>query len=441
MKIDYLVKSKYLLSMKEGDDFLKEHYSVAVRDDTIVDVGPTEELYEKYEPDNIVDMCNHLIMPGMVNCHNHLPMIAYRGVMPSGLTFEQVLFEYMFPLEKQFSVNKDFVYLSTLWALQESINSGVTTVADMYYHSDIETRAFRELGVRGLVGQTLLSVGSTPDASNTDEVFASIEKIIKNNDELVQVAIAPHAPYTVNDKYLIKCLEFAKQNNLHLLMHVNETFEEVTRNSPASFYNFRQTKLSPIEYLESLGFLNHDKLSFAHCTYTLEKERDLLKKYNVGVAYNPVCNCLVGSDIANIVAMRKAGINVGIGTDGPMTNDSMDLISQLRVAMNLQQTKNVDSTALTEKDVVKMVTIDAAKSLHLDEIIGSIEKGKKADIIGIKVNNSRANNLVYGNPYSFLVKGCYPTDVNFVMINGKVKEIKEPNLDKINRYIKKIKEK
>ena len=221
-------------------------------------------------------------------------------------------------------------------------------------------------------------------------------------------------------------VELARKYDVPMLMHANETLDEVSMNSDiglGNFYYKRSKKnLEPIEYLEKIGFLSHSKITFAHCVYLTDKEIDLFAKYNIGVAYCGVCNCTIGNDVARIIELLGKNVPVGLGTDGPLTNDRIDIISQFRPLLSMLRSKYKTSTAISEYELVKMSTMGAARAIHMEKEIGSIEVGKKADLISIRIPPLERDMLYFdnNNPYTYLARICLPSQVEWTMVNGKI---------------------
>lgn len=426
--VDSIIYAPYLLTMAENDMEMHLNYAVAVNEGKIVAIDSRNNIGARYKTANTYKFSDHLLMPGFINTHGHIPMSIYAGKMPGGIPFKQILFNYMLPLERKFCSRSQAVYLGTLLGLNELIRYGVTTSAEMYYHSEDIAKAFSECGIRGVIGETILSQVPSPTNRTADSAIEYTKNFIKNwhDDPFIIPAIAPHAPYTVSDNYLEHCVELAKKYDIPILMHTNETLEEVDikkRTDFNSFYFSRvKTSLSPLEYLEKLGFFTHSKITLAHCVYLTKKEIEILAKRKIGVAYNGFCNCSIGLSVAPVPELLKAGIAVGIGADGPMTNDRLDILSQLRPLFALICTNYKNSTAISEYDLVYMATKGGAKALHLDDRIGSIEVGKNADLISIKIPPLERDMFYFtnNNPYTYLTRLCRASQIEWTMVNGQI---------------------
>jgi cytosine/adenosine deaminase-related metal-dependent hydrolase len=436
---DCRIDARYLITMADGDEDLKERCSILIRGDVITAVMPTEMLEGAPPPPRHYRLDDHLVMPGMINTHGHAPMVCYCGRMPGGRPFMEVLFTYMLPMERNFLLRDNLVYLSSVAGACEYLKGGVTTSAEMYYEIRQTARAFEEVGMRGILGETVLSEVPSPTARTPDEAIAYLEGAIADlrNSRFVTPAVAPHTYYTVNDPYLMECSRCAETHHVPLLIHLNETPGETAppgpsgETAPDSFYHTRKgVSSAPLEHLQGLGFFDHPNITAAHCVYLTEGEKEILVRHKVGVAYNPVCNTQIGLAVAPAVQLSRMGAAVGIATDGPMTNDRLDLLGQLTPALCMQRSAAGDSTALTEYGAVRMVTIDAARALHMEDSVGSIEAGKKADLVGIdyRLFERGPQYLKNGEPYVFLCKIADRSGVSFVMTGGGI-----PDLDAAGR--------
>jgi cytosine/adenosine deaminase-related metal-dependent hydrolase len=431
--IDVLLTSAHLITMANNDPRLRHDEAVAIQAGKILDIGPRSLLEARYTPHQRLDLSHHLVMPGLINCHGHIPMISYAGKMPTGLPFADVLFGYMLPLEWHFCRYPEFVYLSTLLGLEELRSQGVTTSAEMYYFTADMARAFEESGLRGILGETIMTEMPAPSGMSATAALDYAVALAARyaGHARISIALAPHSPYAVNDHGLSQIAMMARQERLPVLMHLNETPVEVARPKPDqgthlprnSFYACRPgVSAAPVEHLQSLGFLDQPALTVAHAIYLTESEQAILASKGIGVAFNGVCNSEIGLDVAPVADLRRQGVAVGVASDGPMTNDRVDLISQLKPCLGLIRSKYHDSLALSEYDLVRMVTREAATALHQEQTIGSLEIGKRADLIALDLAPCpRARNYLRNdNPYSYLVKLASSRDVSLTMVEGQI---------------------
>jgi 5-methylthioadenosine/S-adenosylhomocysteine deaminase len=455
-KADLLVRGSHLITMAPEDMKLKRGWGIAIEKGAILDCGPFDSLQKEYESATVQDLGDMLLMPGLVNTHGHVPMIGYCGKMPDGLDFQSTLFNYMLPIEREFILRKDFVYLCTLLGCAELAGSGVTTSVEMYYEAAHIMRAFSDVGIRGVIGETVISDFPSPSGRSADEALDYIRALCNElpggREGLVELAVAPHSAYSCNDETLMKCHDLAEKLNLPLVMHAQESPDETARTHkpssllvvkgsrknkiveemgsaelnpplpPSSFYRSRPNSIEPpLLHLSSIGFLSLPRILLAHCIYLEDAEIEALASHSVGVSYNGICNTQIGLAIAPVTAMRRAGIDVGIGSDGPLTNDRLDLLGQLLPLLCLQRHREGRSDNMSCFDMVAMATIEGARAIGLDKQIGSLEKGKKADIIGLSLNELPRSALYLDNDsvYSFIVKYAASRSVDYCLVNGE----------------------
>lgn len=434
-RVDLLVSSTHLITMAPGDRALRHDHAIAIDDDVIVDIGPAEELSRLYEPDRTEALGNTILMPGMINTHGHLPMIGYCGKMPDAIPFDEILFRHMIPVEREFVNREGFVYLCSLLGARELVLSGVTTTAEMYYNAADSIRAFQEIGIRGIIGETVISEFPSPTARSADQALSYIRDtfaMLPRTNGLVEIAVAPHSAYSCNDETLVKCRNLAVELGIPILMHAQETPEEMEKGSGgnpapmASFYRSRpEVSDLPMVHLEKRGFFDAPRVLLAHCIYLSGEEIEALAKNNVGASYNGMCNTQIGLGIAPLIEMQKKGVSVGIGTDGPLTNDRIDVLSQLLPLLCFQRHRHSSSHILSCYDVLRMATLEGARALGIDFKTGSLEKGKKADIIGINLSKTPRASLYMNNDavYTFLVKYVSAHFVDFCLIDGRVPKV------------------
>ncbi|GEM_PF-1848877 len=429
---DLIISPRYLITMTPGDKDPKKGYSLAIKDGVIREIGPSAEVFSLYESHADEKRDDLLIMPGMINTHGHIAMTGYCGKIPDGLPFNAILFDYMLPLERDFIAKKDFVYLCTLLGCCELARSGVTTSVEMYYFARDMIRAFTEVGIRGVIGETLMSEFPTPSGLDVSQALQYIDETyqsLPSGDRTVEIAVAPHALYSCNDETLLMARDTAGRLGIPLLMHAKETPEEGKKLGPkdvyypaSSFYRIRENvKVDPIVHLGRIGFFDIPRVLLAHTIYLSKQEMITMAKHGVGASYNGVCNTQIGLDIAPVCQMRKAGIAVGIGTDGPLTNDRLDLASQFITLLCLQRHKYRSSEAMTCYEMVQMATIEGARAIGLDGKIGSLERGKKADLIGITLGSDlRAEQYLNNDSiYALIVKYLSLHNVDYCLVNGK----------------------
>ncbi|OQY32355.1 MAG: amidohydrolase [Anaerolineaceae bacterium 4572_5.1] len=410
--IDLLLTNAIVLTMDKN--FSKyENGAVAIKDDSIVAVGDSEELETEYQAKEIIDCNGKVLMPGLVDAHTHVPMNLLRG-LADDLRLDVWLLGYMMPVEREF-VDPDFVRLGTALACAELIRSGVTSFADMYYYEDQVAQATAEAGLRAVVGQSVLKFPS-PDAATYEEALSAAEDLIKKwkGHPLITPAVAPHAHYTSTEDILAAAVELAIKYDVPLHTHVAETTQEVED-------TVHEHGMPVVPYIKKHGLLK-TKLIAAHCVHIDEGEIDTLQEYGAGAAHNPTSNLKLASGIAPVPTMLENNLNVGIGTDGVCSNNDLDMFEEIRLTALLGKGSTGDPTVIPAKTAIAMATRIGAKAIHLGDITGSLEPGKRADLILVNLaalhNSPRFYNAADGI-YTQLVYAAKSTDVTDVMVNGK----------------------
>ncbi|MCX3067811.1 amidohydrolase [Cetobacterium somerae] len=421
-----IIKNGTILTMDKNNKVINNGV-VIIKDNKIISVG-NEELLKIYSAKKIIDAKNGIIMPGMINTHNHLPMIAFRGLGEEGI--KNRLFAYFFPLEGE-KLNRDLIYKATVHGSIDMALSGVTTYADMYYHMDEMAKATKEVGIRGVLGETVIKfpvVDAKTPYGGIEYAINFIEEY--KNDDLIIPAFGPHAPYTVSKEKMQEIENLSKKYNVPIMIHVGEFDDEDKR------LNLKNK--SVIEYMDSIGVLNN-RVLLAHAIHLNEKDLDIIKKREVSIAYNPMANAKGATGIARAYKMLNKNIKVGLGTDGPMSSNQVDLFRTLSYASSMQRLKYNDRTIMTPDIVVKMATIGGAQALNLDKKIGSIEPGKLADIVIIETKSP--NMMPNYDPFATLVFQANPSNVDTTIVNGKIiVENKKLKTYDIKKNIKQMKE-
>ncbi|MUK50934.1 amidohydrolase [Aliivibrio fischeri] len=400
---------------------------VVVKNDKIIAVGDEKLLEQYYAPRNI-DANDGIVMPGMINAHNHLPMIAFRGLGEEGISNR--LFAYFFPLEAQ-KLSRELIYNATKLGAIDLAQSGVTTYADMYYHMDEMAKATKEVGLRAVLGETVIKF-PVVDAKQPYGGIQYAKSFIEEyqNDPLITPAYAPHAVYTVSKEKLQEISKLSEDYNVPVLIHVAEFPNEETRIKDPT------KATSPVEYLEEIGVLD-ERMVIAHGIHLSQHDQALLKQADAGVVYNPMANAKGATGIAPAWDMFRADMRVGLGTDGPMSSNQVDLWRTLSYAANMQRLKHSDRTIMIPEQVIEMATIGGAKALHMEDEIGSLEVGKKADIIIVETQS--ANMMPSYDPYATLVYQANPSNVDTTIVNGKVvmeqRQMKTIQLDDIRQSV------
>jgi 5-methylthioadenosine/S-adenosylhomocysteine deaminase len=413
MKADILLQHGLVVTM-DGDRRMWRDGAVAIEGGEILAVGPSDEISSLYDADEICDCSGLVLTPGLVNAHTHIPMSLLRG-LSDDLRLDVWLLGYMMPVEREF-VKPDFVREGALLSLGEMLLSGITTFCDMYYFEEEIAKVTAKAGVRAVLGQTILKFPS-PDSGSYDEGLERARRFIEEwkNHPLITPAVAPHAPYTATDDLLEKATQLAVEHDVPLHIHLSETAQEVKE-------SYKEHKLPPIAYVDSLGVFQAKTIA-AHCVHAEEEEVEILAKHHVGVAHNPSSNMKLSSGVAPISQMLKSGVAVGVGTDGPASNNNQNMLEELHLASLLAKVHTGDPTALPAETSFAMATIGGAKALHLDHITGSLEPGKRADIVAFDMEAPHLVPLFDLGPqnvYSHLVYTAQASDVKHVWVDGKM---------------------
>jgi 5-methylthioadenosine/S-adenosylhomocysteine deaminase len=411
-EIDLLLTNAIVLTMNESLTQY-EKGAVAVQGDSIVAVGDEAELLADYHPLETLDCGGKVLMPGLVNAHTHVPMTLLRG-LADDLRLDVWLMGYMMPVEREF-VSPDFVRLGTSLACAELIRSGVTSFADMYYYEEHVARATASAGMRAVCSQTVLKFPA-PDAKYFEESLAESREFIQRwkGHELIVPSVAPHAPYTCTKEILKATADLAIEFDVPLHTHIAETALEVE--------NSREEHGMPVvPYVKKQNILEAKVLA-AHCVHIDEGEIKTLMHHQAGVAHNPSSNLKLASGFAPVSKMLDAGLNVGIGTDGPASNNDLDMFEEMRLASFIAKAYVGDPTTLPAATVLTMATRLGANALHIGNLTGSLETGKRADLILVEIDQSHNSPRFkrHGNSiYAQLVYASKSTDVTDVMVNGR----------------------
>ncbi|MFZ5908524.1 MAG: amidohydrolase family protein [Chloroflexota bacterium] len=410
--VDLILTNALVLTMDEAFNQY-DPGAVALQGTDIVAVGPADEIAKTYSARETLDCGGRVLMPGLVNAHTHVPMTLLRG-LADDLRLDVWLMGYMMPVEREF-VSPEFVRLGTKLACAEFIRSGVTTFCDMYYFEADVAAAAAEAGLRAVCGQTVMKFPA-PDAASYDDSLALARDFIQKwkGHPLITPAVSPHAPYTCTDDILRATAQLAVEFDVPLHTHLAETAQERE--------NMRDEKGMPvIPYVKKQG-LFEAKVIAAHCVHVDLGEMHTLLHAGAGVAHNPSSNLKLASGFAPVPKMLEVRLNVGIGTDGPASNNDLDMFEEVRLASFIAKAVSNDPTALPAPLALAMGTRIGARALHLGDVTGSLEPGKRADLILVDtspLHNSPRFRRDPDNAYAQLVYAAKSTDVTDVMVNGK----------------------
>lgn len=408
IKVDLLVLNGTLVTMDKDRRVIQEA-AVAVERGRIVAVGSKRDVVRMYSAPETVDAGGKIIIPGLINGHTHIPMTLFRG-LADDLDLQDWLTKYIFPAEAK-NVTEEFVRAGTRLGLAEMIRGGTTTYCDMYYFEDAIADETAKAGVRAVLGETVIDF-PVADNKTHAEAMAYVEKFVKKwqGNDLIVPAIAPHAPYTVSEEHLKAIRAFSDRTGAPIVTHISETKREVDDSLKAK-------GASPVDYLERIGFLN-DRVIAAHVVWPSAGEIAILKRAGVGVVHNPQSNMKLASGVSPVPKMMAEGLKVGLGTDGAASNNDLSMWEEMDTAAKLHKLISGDPKVMSAEEAFSMATIRGAQALHMEKEIGSIEKGKRADLV--IVNHDSLNQIPFYNIYSDLVYATKASDVATVIINGKI---------------------
>lgn len=383
--------------------------AVAVRGARIEAVGSAAELEARFPAARRLDAAGRIVMPGLINAHTHVPMTLLRGVADD-LDLEGFLYRRIFPLEASF-VDEEFVRVGTRLACLELLRGGVTTFADMYYFEDAVAEEAARCGMRAVLGQTLLDVPA-PDHATWEAALAATERFLQRwaGHPLITPAVAPHAPYTVSADHLREAHALAARHRAPLLIHLAEARSEVETIGA-------RHGVGPVELLARLGLLDAQVVA-AHMIYPTAAEIALLAARGVGVAHCPQSNMKVAAGVAPVPALLAAGVAVGLGTDGSASNNDLSLWEEMDTAAKLHKVTSGDPTVLPASTVLAMATRLGARALGLGAVTGSLEPGKRADLILVRTDG--LHQIPSYDPASLLVYATKASDVDMAIVDGQV---------------------
>jgi 5-methylthioadenosine/S-adenosylhomocysteine deaminase len=407
-QVELLVLGGTLVSMDQQRRVIQDA-GVAVAGGRIVAVGTRSEIASQYSAAQTVEANGKLIVPGLINGHTHIPMTLFRG-LADDLDLQDWLTKYIFPAEAK-NVSEEFVRAGTRLGLAEMIRGGTTTYCDMYYFEDAIADETAKAGVRGVLGETIIDFPVADNKTNA-EAMAYVEKFVQHwkGNELIVPAIAPHAPYTVSEEHLKAVRAFSDRTGAPIVTHISETKREIDNSVKAH-------GASPIDYLARIGFLSN-KVIAAHVVWPSAEELDILKQIGVGIVHNPQSNMKLASGVAPVPEMLKRGLFVGLGTDGAASNNDLNMWEEMDTAAKLHKVFSGDPKVMSAQEAFELATIRGAQALHMETEIGSIEKGKRADLV--IVERDSFNQIPLYNVYSDLVYATKANDVETVIINGRI---------------------
>jgi len=406
--VDLIVRGGTVVTM-DGARHVIENGAIAIKAGRIEAIGRASDIDQRYAAREVINAAGKVIVPGLINGHTHVPMTLFRG-LADDLDLQEWLTKYIFPAEAK-NVTEEFVRVGARLGLAEMLRGGTTTYCDMYYFEDAIADETSKAGMRAVLGETVIDFAVADNKTNA-EAMTYVESFVKKwqGNALIVPAIAPHAPYTVSEEHLKAVRAFSDRTGAPIITHISETKREVDDSIKAK-------GASPIDYLNRIGFLNN-RVVAAHVVWPTEEELGLLKKLGVGIVHNPQSNMKLASGVAPVPEMLKQDLPVGLGTDGAASNNDLNLWEEMDTAAKLHKLISRDPKVVNAEEAFEMATIRGARALHLEREIGSIEKGKRADLVVVDLDD--LNQTPYYNIYSDLVYATKAADVRTVIIEGRV---------------------
>ena len=409
INVDLMIEAKWLVPVKPSNLVLEQH-TVVIHQGSIVEILPIQEARARYLATKTIALTEHLLIPGLINLHTHAGMTLMRG-LADDIPLMPWLQNHIWPAEHQV-VSEKFVRDSTLFGCAEMLAGGVTCFNDMYFYPQASADAVLQSGMRAQLGLVVLEF-PTNYANNADDYLEKglLIRDAWRGNPLLSASLAPHAPYTVSDATFEKVITYAEQLGLGVHTHVHETKVEIAE-------SIEKYGIRPIRRMANLGLLGPN-LTAAHCVQIIDEDLELLSAHGAHVAHCPSSNAKLASGIAPINALFNAGINVGLGTDGAASNNRQDMFTEMRLAALLSKAVTEDATSIPAGQALEMATINGAKALGLDHLIGSIEVGKLADLTAVRIAD--VETLPCFDPLSHLIYACGREHVSHVWVAGDLR--------------------
>lgn len=419
-----IIQNVFVVTMNDKREIYNPGY-LLFEHDIIKAIGPMEELDKQDLSDaSCIDGKQGILMPGMVNLHTHMGMIPFRGL---GDDCKDRLRVFLIPMENK-AMDEEMVYLSTRYAAGEMLLSGVTSVLDMYYYEEEAAKAMDEMGIRGIAGQTVMEEGAC-DFSDPYEAISYGERLIKKyqSHPRISACIAPHGTSTCSSQVLKAAYLIDSTYQVPFTLHTAEMDYEMK-------YFEKEYSMTPAEYLDSIGVLGEDTLA-AHCIHMTKEDLDLFKRKGARVAHCIGSNTKAAKGVAPVTEMIERNITVGLGTDGPASGNTLDILTQMKLFADFHKNETKDRSVFPAETIVSLATIEGAKAMGLHLITGSLEPGKQADLVLIETQS--ANMFPVYDPYSALVYSANPSNVESVFVAGeclvKDKKLVKSNLEDIRK--------
>ncbi|MDA1134262.1 MAG: TRZ/ATZ family hydrolase [Proteobacteria bacterium] len=417
-QVDLIITPRWIFSAI--DSVVLEKTSIVVDNGNILELIPNEIIEQKYAAKASFNLTDHLLLPGLINSHTHAAMSLFKGYADD-LTLQSWLTDRIWPAEKKY-VDEKFVTEGSKLAIAEMIQSGITTFNDMYFYPQQTAEVAVKIGMRANLGMVLLEF-PTNYASDPDDYLTKglAFRDLFREEGLISTSLAPHAPYSVSDESFLKINTYAQELDLKIHVHLHETTTEIED-------SLKQYGLTPIQRLDALGVLG-PHISAAHCVHLTNTDLDILAKNNMCVIYNPTSNLKLGSGIANIKGMIERDICIAIGTDGSASNNRLDILNELNIALLINKGVNHQADFMNPAELIKMATLNGAKSIGMEGRLGSLEKGKCADLIAVNMSSLEMKPIY--DPLSSLLYSGNRSMVSHVWIGGNM-QMKERALINID---------
>lgn len=409
INVDLMIEAKWLVPVTPRNQVLEQH-AVVIHQGSIIELAPIKVAKTRYSANKTVVLNEHVLIPGLINLHTHAGMTLMRG-LADDIPLMPWLQNHIWPAEQQI-VSEKFVRDSTLFGCAEMLASGVTCFNDMYFYPQASAEASLQAGMRAQLGLVVLEF-PTNYANNADDYLEKglLIRDAWRGNPLLSASLAPHAPYTVSDATFEKVITYAEQLGLGVHTHLHETKVEIAE-------SIEKHGVRPIRRMANLGLLGPN-FTAAHCVQINNEDFDLLSAHGVHVAHCPSSNAKLASGIAPINQLLKAGINVGLGTDGAASNNRQDMFTEMRLAALLSKAVTEDATSIPAAQALEMATINSARALGLDHQIGSIEDGKLADLTAVRIAD--VETLPCFDPLSHLIYACGREHVSHVWVAGDLR--------------------
>ncbi|NOZ42227.1 MAG: amidohydrolase [Alphaproteobacteria bacterium] len=407
--VDLIVHGRYVVTMNDARQVI-ENGAVAIRDGAIVGVDTDRRIAAEFSANKEISGKNRILMPGLINGHNHAAMVLFRG-MADDLPLMPWLKKYIFPMEARF-VDPEFIRVGVRLACMEMIRSGTTTFVDMYFYPNEDAKVIESCGLRAIIGAATIDYPS-PGFKGWDDSFAAAVKFVKNyksKSGRVIAAFAPHSPYTVSAQHLAELSRVAKKMDAPVTIHLSETRAELGIIE-------KRYHTTPVLLLKTQGLLSN-KLIAVHLVYPTEEEIKLLAKYKVGVIHNPTSNLKTAAGVSPVPEMLRQGVTMGLGTDGAASNNNLNMWRAIRLAALIHKGVEHDATVMPAETVLDMATREGAKAIGLGKVTGDLVVGKRADLIQLDISSAHMTPLY--NVYSQLVYAAAGSDVVTTIVDGHI---------------------